>query len=469
MAVQKKYNKESAEQVILRSFGLEMPKYLEWCQEAGFEATWYKTPWQIAREASIYKADKAIKALEKSSHTPRNEREAIHRVLQDPTKSCEFSSVSNALFDHRSVLDEDTKRSLIKLVDSVSGKGNDRSKILKDTQAIRMLIKIARWSPYWIKDPTTWVVKSHSLQRQISSLLRHLFTKYPIPTFMDSVWEADEQLHQEWYIHIGNGNNIRTARNLPFPLTKKMAHHFLEAPGYFSVIDALLHGQVVALGGDTRISSRLRGTRMQRFDDEFRQSFIKFLIANPMLDSNQYGPIIDYICHIKYEIRNEYDDRGNIVTQNPEQPNFSMNGRNANTLMDQVERWHKELGKAKKGASSWSHSVVSDFRLEEGTGQNRRVWIIKELLTSKELYDEGRAMKHCVASYTWACSSGRSSIWSLRLFDKEGSWRMVTMELTKGQICQARGMSNRSPTPQEQRIMRAWADQNKITISSYLF
>jgi hypothetical protein len=51
---------------------------------------------------------------------------------------------------------------------------------------------------------------------------------------MDAAWRdntSEARRHQDWFVHIGRGDNIRRAAGLPVPLTKLMAHHVLLAPG----------------------------------------------------------------------------------------------------------------------------------------------------------------------------------------------------------------------------------------------
>ena len=92
---------------------------------------------------------------------------------------------------------------------------------------------------------------------------------------------------------------------------------------------------------------------------------------------------------------------GLLGKQPPPRPDYSLKGRTVASLLRQVEEWHKELGQDRDRPSlSWPHSPFKDFRLvqrREGAGEPR-VWTITELLTSRALDLEGRAMRHCVAT-----------------------------------------------------------------------
>ena len=74
-----------------------------------------------------------------------------------------------------------------------------------------------------------------------------------------------------------------------------------------------------------------------RINHEFRKAAIRFFVANPMLDSEQIGPICDYVWHMKFGMGGD-----------PEQPGFAFTGRNVESLIKQVETWHRRLGRAKK-------------------------------------------------------------------------------------------------------------------------
>ena len=64
-----------------------------------------------------------------------------------------------------------------------------------------------------------------------------------------------------------------------------------------------------------------------------------------------------------------------------------------------VARWHRLLNRQKSGkVTFWEPSGISPFRQEEGMVENRRVYTITELLCTRELIEEGRAMNHCVGS-----------------------------------------------------------------------
>ena len=95
------------------------------------------------------------------------------------------------------------------------------------------------------------------------------------------------------------------------------------------------------------------------------------------------------------------------------------------------------------------------------------IWRLREVLDSKTLADEGRAMSHCVYSYARHIESGACSIWTLTLEDNTGHWRRLTIEVRPSirQIVQARGRFNRLPEPRDMLALDAWASRNNLQVS----
>jgi len=254
-----------------------------------------------------------------------------------------------------------------------------------------------------------------------------------------------------------------------------MAHHFLKAPNSYSVDEAIRWAQVHAFVGDKRSADGLRGTKLicDYGDNDFHSGVIQFFIDNPMLDTALYGPIIDYIWNQKYENRIAFIEDGVAENVGPAQPNFSLKQRTVESLLRNVERWHTDLGhEAKAGSLHWKKSEVADFNFVEGEAKskNMKVRKIKELLNSSQLVAEGRAMKHCVATYAHSCHKRMSSIWTMAQESKDGIVKLTTIEVNVKlkRIVQIRGKANRLPTTEEKKIISRWADQSGLTLAEHL-
>ncbi len=87
------------------------------------------------------------------------------------------------------------------------------------------------------------------------------------------------------------------------------------------------------------------------------------------------------------------------------------------------------------------------------------MWTITEILTSRALFLEGQAMRHCVATYKEKCVCRQVSIWSMQVETQRGRQRALTIEveIPKWTICQVRGKCNRLPSANERAIVESWA------------
>ena len=479
----------------IRNMGFTVNQYMAWCSQNKFIASLNKGTNQISREREQFSREKATMALVYSSKkiSPRKTIEMIRNGYGIPQEE------DNSLFKAREIymqcfpyegIDSEL---FLRVYEFLLTKSrifeNDRlipgTKVRK---ALHIVAQIVLESKNWLQPYDSWKPKSYNPDRQLSGFLRHLFAKYPVPVFFDSLWtEMDDMYQREWFIHVGAGKNITTAEwftNI-YPMTKKMAHFFMQAPNDSTFLTAWRYGQIIALGGTARFVEVFNTTKMGRTGGalfgpqsvrdptyvNFVLSVMKFFIANPMLDNAQVGPIVDYIWNQKYENQRIFVGRGQIEERGPAQSNFSMTGRTVDSLMSQVERWHRQLGKETKGGDmQWEHSRYNDFEWQEGSNESRnvKIWKITELLNSQELSAEGRVMHHCVASYAGSCFKGSSSIWSLSAEQHEGRFKYLTIEvdLRDKRIGQIRGPYNRMATPKEKQIISRWASREELSLSS---
>src|SRR5262249_49506228 len=103
----------------------------------------------------------------------------------------------------------------------------------------------------WLRCCWDWRPTGQSLRLEFRSLAIHLLGLYPVPGFMDSVWDlpsGPEAFRQQaWFIRLARGASFREL-NLPLPLTRRMEHHVRQAPDHYTVSQALRYGEVLGLG-----------------------------------------------------------------------------------------------------------------------------------------------------------------------------------------------------------------------------
>ena len=104
------------------------------------------------------------------------------------------------------------------------------------------LLALSAHTRSWVRRPENWEPRSHNGYRQFHSLVRHLVALYDVPTFMNSAWLEGLSrvgvVHQRWFIHVAQGGNLRTAKGLPIPLTRRQADLYLQAPEDLDVLSA---------------------------------------------------------------------------------------------------------------------------------------------------------------------------------------------------------------------------------------
>lgn len=256
-----------------------------------------------------------------------------------------------------------------------------------------------------------------------------------------------------WTRWIAEGKNLRHALHLPFPLTKRMAHWVTQAPHYLTFKEALLYGQLKALGGEDGLFSLCRQSRLyQNWNPQFREQFIRLIVSeNVELYQHNFQTLVGYLDH-RYK----------------EEFNFQLNGRKLSKLMEQMNTWYRELEDRRYFNNNIPPILpkvnINPFKLKTG----KVFFEIVQIVERQHLYEEGAAMHHCVYSYAEDCVNEKCSIWSFRKFHSEGIERLVTIELSaEKEICQARKKYNAMPTEDEVKMIRQWAIKEELTINEF--
>jgi hypothetical protein len=473
----------------LQALGLNSSKeYQTWCARHGF-STRLKKHWRERCKELYFAKQNAIEGRQdRKKDEQRSPRRTIREIFSGQLRDVELTQPHLALIHETAASREprQARDAFLQLLLHVEG----RTRLLSTQAAIPQfgvqsgntfiegLAALARNNERWTRPLTSWEPRSYNARRQFSSLARHLLAQYPVPLFMDSVWfkgqTAEAAKQQEWFLAIGKGKSVRQL-DLPFSLTKRMAYHFLQAPPDCSVEAALRWGQVIGLGGTSRLVHAILGSRLGTVfeHDEFWITVIHWLIENPLFDPAQVGPLIDYIHRQKFEPQ-EIRVAPSKWEVRPPDPDFSLKGRTAASLLRQMQEWHGRLRKEPNRPDlSWPPSGIGMFEWTEGAPESNtfRRWTVMELLSRRELFEEGRAMRHCVASYDNSCAFGGTSIWSLGVERIAGRRkRAVTIEVTNRSkvICQARGKANRLPGEKEMGLLRRWAAQEELALASHV-
>jgi hypothetical protein len=463
--------------------------YLAWCAEAGIAQSLDKSPAEREREVEQKRARDAAAAARATVH--RNPRKFIAeacagRIVPAQVERPGWREVATAIAGAKS--GEGERESLAEFLLHLERSSDLVFASTTVTRQPRLyldgLIRLHERRRLWLRDLKTWRAGSHNAHRQFASLARHLLAKYDVPAFLDEAWLRGDRgayRYRDWFVHIGRGHNIRTAKT-PYPMTKMIAHHFVHAPADASIEAALMYADIKALDGGGRLAAALMGTRLgQRVETDaerraFWLSVYRFFIANPMLDLRHAGPIVDFLNAQKFETREVVVGPGRVETRTPPQPNLTMNRRTPESLLRQVDAWHGELRKG-RGADTrfWRSSGIAGLEMQTGPRnrpEERVHWRLRELLSGAELVEEGRRLRHCVSSYADSCAKGACSIWSLerRETSDHAPERLLTVEVDKsGTVVQARGRANRWPTEQEKAVLTEWMRTAGLRSGPYLY
>ena len=414
--------------------------YKLWCYRHGFSTSLEKTPAQLQNEIDQLKSQTPKPDPTINKHHDPNRVEYLKRIFRGELQNEKLSTVPHAIREMYNTFsnDPDAQQAFGRLILHIE-KYSDllwHQKVIGQYGNIQTntflagLRQLTRHHKVWLRPIEDWRPKNRKPNDQFHTLARHLLAKYDVsPVFDCAFFQGDTQeayTQQGWFLHIAGGQNIRTA-GVPMRITKRMAHQVMQyRHGRHTIYQALRGIQFEAFGGHRKSSGALMDTPLgERLENEdFWETVVQFLANQRFLDRSYIGPIIDYIRNQKYTPQRIPQPDGTETEGPPPHPNFCMKGRSANKLIRQVDVWHQELtGMEDVDLQTWEPSGFNEF---EHTAFNTELkrniqWTVHELITSQQLYAEGRIMSHCAGSYTRRCASGEKSIWSIRALDLDAA------------------------------------------------
>lgn len=343
--------------------------------------------------------------------------------------------------------------------------------VVRNTAYVNLVARVSEFKSNWIK-----VLKQFPWDQQIHLgdleviLPAFLFAKYPVPAFMERVFAEGDYLSMGWYIHLGRGKNIRKAPDLPFPMTRKMAHFFLESPDFNSVHKSLRYGQVLGYGGSEDLALAIIDSRMD-YDPgraDFWAEVIQWMANHEPIHGDYVKMIISYIQERKFRRTRLVSEMEGIQVHSVAlDPMFSIKGRAYDKLLNAAIEWNWLKAQMGDHSRNTIAKEVGDLFYFTGGGKKPRIrYEIRPLLTAAEIIEEGRAMRHCVGSYAQEVGQNKTSIWSLTQTDigSGNSQRLLTIEVLQDRtIEEVRGASNRLATAFERTLLMRWASQEELS------
>ncbi len=483
-------------------------EYKLWCRLHGFVITLHKGAAQREQEMQTAQRERLDALLHASAQAARNIASAekrpqawIRAIFAGQADEAQLpSAFLKRLYAFvRAEKNRDTRRTFEYLLLTVSGTARELLNVddlpCPGAQIgmtyLHGLLALARRGDEWQRDLADWKPARWKVRRLFASLARHLLARYPVPAFMDRAWfegGAQGAQQQRWFLHVASGGNLR-AVDTPIPLTKRASHYVLRAPADFTFEAALRWGQVRGMGGTERLARAVAASLLPfaRKDGTFWNGVIHWFVNHPELETHHVGPIVDFIHNVKYARQHIVRADGSTECIAPPEPGFDMKGRTPAALLRRVAKWHQEIARLHQEIArrshqqrKWPHLDVGELQLQQDTKPGGVFyWTIQQLLNSRELEEEGRAMRNCVASYISNCERGKSSIWSLRVMapDAPRAQRVMTIEVDPAgrQIVQARGKCNVLPASFNSTgrlrlaptLLRRWADQQGLSFGPY--
>jgi PcfJ-like protein len=340
---------------------------------------------------------------------------------------------------------------------------------------VEALVQLARVAPSFRRTSEGWSSSGASWQGGVHALAQHLLCAHPVPAFLGAAWYATDDpfadAKRRWFVAHGTGASLRSL-DLPIRLTRRMEHLALKAPAHVSIELALRRAELVGLGSPPALADAVLAARPAQDlrHGAFWRSAWHFLNANAgAIPLDQVGPIVDFLHAVRHEHVDVHTTDG-IVRRPPPQPDFSLRGRTAASVLRLMDAWHRGLA-SDEGDFRWHPSGLRPMVIEMPSEDPERpptTWEIVELTTSGALRAEGHTLHHCVASYAGRCRRGESQIFSIRRHGAGSSRSMATVEVDprRRSVVQARAVWNRLPSGKALRLLHAWAAREGVRVAA---
>ena len=343
-----------------------------------------------------------------------------------------------------------------------------RSRLMDEDQGprwVEALVRLAGLRARFRRSAELWRPRRPDAEGQLAHLMRLLLCDYPLPRCWDEA-VTDGRFEPVWFADVAQGVSLRRA-GLPVVLNRRAAHALTVAgDDERSLVAAWRRAQVIGAGGDASLAEAVAAAPLAREltrHEAYWPAVFGALARVAFLPGQRVAPLLGYV--------------GSLLDRD-ELP--ALDGRAVMTLLDASADWHerqtlrqRRRDRAVQAAARqrarpvtlavperWVGSGLGGF---VGHGDPRRRPEIVELLTRRQLQDEGVAMSHCAGSYAAACAAGTVAIFSLRT----GGRRLLTIEVRPRYrlIVQARGAGNRPATDGELDVIRAWARARNLSLS----
>lgn len=301
----------------------------------------------------------------------------------------------------------------------------------------------------------------------ISSFFQQFFLRYENPILLTAYityLKTNEEF--DLLVWLLQGKNVRKFNSKTACLSKKEAYYFINFPEkILDYTDYILERAIISskLINEKCVNRNipyniLKASKMfvnkplKVFQDcFFWKTTVEFYVKAESSSEGElysYQDFIDFVEYKRYE----------------EDSEFNFKGRTPNSIINLIWNWHR-FGSLTEQENikivQWKHSLLPELIIEK-EGVN---YLIKELTSGLELFEEAKILNHCVFSYTNYCGMGYMRIYSLRIIDSKKQTPILTLEVKNNQITQISGNYNREASVEEMGIIKEWAKKNELEIS----
>ena len=326
--------------------------------------------------------------------------------------------------------------------------------------------EFSKYSEFFVRDPSSYRkgIKSSDRGRLRDDMARHLFRLHPVPIPLSKVWLCEPERDggddfpdpRALFAACASGKSLFKA--FGGLLTRKESHLFSVCKADLPPKRAALLCVCLATGATHAGAMAVASSKMANMplSPAWKQAASMLSLDPPKGGRTAVDDICDFL---RPEIARL--SGGTLPRHLSTRP-----------LVERAEeRWRRELAARKiLNGVSWDGIGIPDTAVEIQAHESgsATVWALSQISDAKTLAAEGAAMRHCVLSYRGACSSGRSSIWSLT---KSANFappkRCLTVEVENSslRVVQARGLANRAPKPEESRALLSLCAKAGISFS----
>jgi hypothetical protein len=336
--------------------------------------------------------------------------------------------------------------------------------------AVEALVNLGRHRHAWIRPLDAWAGSEAWGPGAVGSLAQHVTARYPVPGFLASAWHAEAPYTRaacRWYLGHASGRPFR-AQPLPIAMSRTMEDAFLRSPAHYEVVYAMRRAELVGLCARPALIDAVMRTPLASdlSHGDFWRSFWCFCITK-RIPVGQVWPLVHWLDAIRHRYT-RVDGPDGPVVQPPSHPDFSLEGRTRDSVMQLMDEWYAARRRA-DDALTWRPSGLRPLTLRfppERRGGPLAVWEVCELTAGAELRAEGDALRHCVATYSQDCAEGESSIWSIRRRRGDTVRSLATIEIDPElrQVVQARAFRNRPVTGRARAVLQAWCARERLRL-----